>query len=249
MQYRYDGTYEGLLTVIFDSYANRRRATSITTDSPEVQLALSSCRTTTDKSKADRVLKKMKEICGKKVSLFFFKNFLSEKEEREMNIYRFIQRVIRENKNVLGDFRDPLIVEMQRTIKQVDREVHRMHAFVRFQETTDGKYMALIRPDFDVVPLIGPHFVKRYPGFEWVIYDIQRHKGIHFTEGQLVYVKGNALMKSELSHDDLTGREKAIQGLWRTYFRHVSIGERKNDRLHVQHIPKRYWPLLTEKNE
>ena len=166
-----------------------------------------------------------------------------------MHIYRFIQRVIMENKNVLGDFRDPLIVEMQRTIKQVDREIHRMHAFVRFQETTDSKYMALIRPDFDVVPLIGRHFVKRYPGFEWVIYDIHRYKGIHFSEGKLGFVSGNSLTKSELRHDDLTDREKTIQGLWRTYFRHVSIGERKNDRLHVQHIPKRYWPLLTEKNE
>jgi hypothetical protein len=28
---------------------------------------------------------------------------------------------------------------------------------------------------------------------------------------------------------------------------HTNIKERKNDKLHVQHVPKRYWKYLTEK--
>ena len=35
--------------------------------------------------------------------------------------------------------------------------------------------------------------------------------------------------------------------MWRAYFRAVDIPERKNLRLHLRHVPKRYWPYLTEK--
>jgi probable DNA metabolism protein len=42
-------------------------------------------------------------------------------------------------------------------------------------------------------------------------------------------------------------KEKNYQNLWRKYFEHVNIKERKNMKLHIQHVPKRYWSLLTEK--
>ena len=37
------------------------------------------------------------------------------------------------------------------------------------------------------------------------------------------------------------------QKLWSEYFDHTNIKERKNLKLHVQHVPKRYWKYLTEK--
>ena len=37
------------------------------------------------------------------------------------------------------------------------------------------------------------------------------------------------------------------QNLWKEYFDHTNIKERKNTKLHLQHVPKRYWRYLTEK--
>lgn len=247
IHYIYDGSFDGLLTIIFETYAQQERPDSIG-DSLSSLLIMDTRQIPTDKEKAARVRNKLEAICGKQGLRLLYKCFLSEKKVREMQIYRFVERMVRERRNILHDYRDPIIVEMQRTAKQVDREVHRMHAFVRFQETTDGKFMALINPDFYVIPLIGAHFRKRYPGFEWVIYDIRRKVGIRHNEGKVQRLNGDANTRVKLEPDELTEKERLMQHLWRTYFEHVNIAERRNDRLHQQHIPKRYWPLLTEKS-
>ncbi|WP_241280121.1 DUF4130 domain-containing protein [Chryseobacterium cucumeris] len=44
-------------------------------------------------------------------------------------------------------------------------------------------------------------------------------------------------------HDE----EKGYQLLWQRYFTKTNIVERKNMKLHIQHVPKRYWKYLTEK--
>ena len=63
----------------------------------------------------------------------------------------------------------------------------------------------------------------------------------------------------ELSFDEATAGGKAIkeildekeelyQHLWQQYFKSVNIVARKNTKLHIQHMPKRYWKYLTEKH-
>lgn len=49
---------------------------------------------------------------------------------------------------------------------------------------------------------------------------------------------------AQLFHAD----ETLYQTLWKDYFKHVNIIERKNTKLHVQHVTKRYWKHLTEKH-
>jgi probable DNA metabolism protein len=41
--------------------------------------------------------------------------------------------------------------------------------------------------------------------------------------------------------------EAAYQTLWKTYFQTMSIAARKNKKLHLRHVPTRYWRYLTEK--
>ena len=39
-----------------------------------------------------------------------------------------------------------------------------------------------------------------------------------------------------------------FQKLWEEYFKSTNIKTRANMRLHVQHMPKRYWKYLSEKS-
>ena len=55
-----------------------------------------------------------------------------------------------------------------------------MEAFVRFKKTTDGLFLSLVRPDFNVLPLIQPHFKRRYQDQRWLIYDEQRKYGLYY---------------------------------------------------------------------
>lgn len=48
-----------------------------------------------------------------------------------------------------------------------------MEAFIRFKKPKMS-FLSLVRPDFNVLPLIQPHFKRRYQDQRWLIYDEQR---------------------------------------------------------------------------
>jgi probable DNA metabolism protein len=43
--------------------------------------------------------------------------------------------------------------------------------------------------------------------------------------------------------------EEFYQKLWKSYFKHITIQERKNLRLQRQHMPRRFWKYLPEKQQ
>ena len=45
----------------------------------------------------------------------------------------------------------------------------------------------------------------------------------------------------------LDENEELYQKLWQQYFNSVNIAARKNMKLHIQHMPRRYWRHLVEK--
>lgn len=128
-----------------------------------------------------------------------------------------------------------------------------MHAFVRFQQTPDGMYVSLVNPDFNCLPLIGDHFAARYPAMPWLIYDTRRHYGLHWDETRkrasfITLDREQDGRLRQLSSEMLDTAEVEYQHLWQTYFKAVDIPERRNLKLHLQHVPRRYWKYLTEKN-
>jgi probable DNA metabolism protein len=245
----YDATYEGLLSAIFESYRLRTIPLRIVPEDQHQQSLFDQVITVnTNDDEARRVIRGLEKKCGKKASRLIYRCFLSEKPGVEMLINHFIRTAMVNPNNVLENYRDEKILKLHQIDKQIGREVHRMHAFVRFQETKDGMMVSIIEPDFNVLPLIGKHFVDRYPAFEWLIYDGQRRYGIHFKDS-LSYITFSETQHRYLADDVLTCAETQYQHLWRSYFRAVDIPERRNLKLHVQHVPKRYWKYLIEKNE
>ena len=45
----------------------------------------------------------------------------------------------------------------------------------------------------------------------------------------------------------LAEEEKQFQKMWKQYFQSICIQERRNDKVHQQHLPKRFWKYLLEK--
>ncbi|MCB0469000.1 MAG: TIGR03915 family putative DNA repair protein, partial [Aequorivita sp.] len=140
--------------------------------------------------------------------------------------------------------------EIDKVAKKVDREKHRMDAFVRFKLTKDDIYFASIEPDFNVLPLNADHFKKRYADQKWLIYDLKRKYGIYYN------LQNVAIVELEISSNTnntsnastyFTLDEINFQQLWGIYFKNSNIPSRKNMRLHIKHIPKRYWKYLPEK--
>ena len=123
-----------------------------------------------------------------------------------------------------------------------------MEAFIRFELLKDNVYFAKIDPDFDVLTLLIPHFKNRYQDQKWLIYDLRRKYGVYYDleTVTIVTLDFDAILSKNI--DNLySDSEINYQKLWSEYFDHTNIKERKNMKLHVQHVPKRYWKYLTEK--
>lgn len=246
----YDGSFDGLFTAIFEVFEYRYKDMEIVNrerfHQENIFAEIHEVITQTDKS--ERVLKKLEQHLGKQVIHIFLKVFLSEDPELEKVILSAVQQSIKHpEKNILENYADADMMKISKIYKSVDRESHRMTAFVRFEKMQDGIFFSKIDPDFNVLPLIRKHFSDRYQDQKWMIYDLRRNYGIFYDleASDFFYPDEKLDIKNyqEKFHDE----EKNYQTLWQRYFTKTNIVERKNMKLHVQHVPKRYWKYLTEK--
>lgn len=243
----YDGSFEGFLSAIFEVYHRKLDSVHICkqeTFTPPLFGETITIHTGQDQAK--RVLRKIEALAGKEGIRLLWKNFLSEQSQIEDRMLQAIRYLLVAQKDIFSDYGDPHVLHLRQTEKKMNREAHRMTAFVRFQLGSDGLYCATVEPDFDVLPLISSHFEGRYADQRWLIYDLKRKYGIYY-DLQKVDLVTLAAGNDSSSGIQLQEEETIYQLLWKDYFTGTNIRERRNMKLHLQHVPRRYWKYLTEK--
>ncbi|KPE51957.1 TIGR03915 family putative DNA repair protein [Chryseobacterium indologenes] len=246
----YDGSFDGLFTAVFEVFEYRYKDAEIISRENfcKENMFADIHEVITQNEKAERVLNKLEKQIGKQGIRELLKVYLSEDPELENLILSAVRQSVQHpEENILQNYADQDMLKISKISRSVGRESHRMTAFVRFEKMQDGIFFAKIDPDFNVLPLIRKHFTDRYQDQKWMIFDLRRNYGIlynlevsefFYPEGQL-----NLNQYQQHFHDD----EKNYQVLWQRYFTKTNITERKNLKLHIQHVPKRYWKYLTEK--
>ncbi len=242
-----DGTFDGLLTAIFESYGADRPPSAIE-PAAWSQPGLFEARVAivTDPLKADRVWQGLKKYLGAKGRRRILDAFLSGQPGVETLIARYVRDAIRVAKTGSQSTDLTTQIEITRLSQKVRREAHRLKGFIRFQQTGEGQYLALTAPRYDVLPLVRRHFEARYADQEWIIYDTRRDYGLHFD--------GRRARRLRIAAADLptrpgqTGKGEAqCQMLWQRYFAAVNIPQRNNPKLHLSQLPRRFWRYLPEK--
>lgn len=131
---------------------------------------------------------------------------------------------------------------LQQMIKSVRREVHHLHAFVRFREqpaTADGaRFVAWFEPAYPVLHMAAPYFANRMGKLSWLI----------ATPMQTVASDGVSLalgpgIPKPAGLEDSTDLPEA---LWTTYYRNTFNPARLNIELMRGHMPVRLWKNLPE---
>lgn len=248
----YDGSFEGLLTAVFEVFEYKFDRVEIVSQQNYHQenIFAEVHQVLTNEEKSERVLSRIQKNLGKSGISRLLMVYFSEKLEAERLILNAIRYSIKNpGKNILQDFANDDILNISKICKSVSREIHRMHAFVRFEKLQDEVFFSKIEPDFNVLPLIIKHFKDRYQDQKWMIFDLKRHYGIFYDLEKVEFfypenLENQNFKKTEnLLHDE----ELAYQKLWQRYFFKTNIPERKNLKLHHQSLPKRYWKYLTEK--
>ncbi|MFL9844862.1 TIGR03915 family putative DNA repair protein [Flavobacterium rhizosphaerae] len=247
----YDGTYEGWLTAVFDIYEYRLQDVIFCIEGqPNTLLFAESHNVITDTSKAKRVLNGLKKKLSPDGVKAVYSTFMSEIDNAECKILEFVRHVFSNSKNIEGDLAHPAVRKVSEAVKMMRRESHRMKAFIRFKLTKDNLYYSIVEPDCNVLPFIEGHFKSRYADQRWLIYDAKRKYGIYYdlNETNIVQLHFSKDMVSAKATTEICDeQEEFFQHLWRRYFSSVNIASRKNMKLHLQHMPKRYWKYLTEK--
>jgi len=126
--------------------------------------------------------------------------------------------------------------------KSVRREIHKLHAFVRFRlidtdaESGRERYAAWFEPDHFIIEAGTPFFRKRFANMDW---SILTPKGCAHWNGQtLHYTPGIA--KNPIENPD------ELENIWRTYYRSIFNPARLKVKAMQTEMPKRYWKNLPE---
>ncbi len=157
-------------------------------------------------------------------------------------LYRIFWRVILGGERKLLEISSDRDVAKARVMqKSVRREIHKMHAFVRFRkvgedETGRERFVAWFEPDHFIVEAGTPFFRKRFANMDWSIFT---PKGCaHWFGGQLKFSEGIPV--------DPTHHPDELEAVWKTYYRSIFNPARLKVGAMRAEMPKRYWKNLPE---
>ncbi len=166
--------------------------------------------------------------------------------ERWSILYRLLWRLtLGGEKNLLEVATDPDVRCAKMLAKAVGHEIHKMHSFLRFrlvsQDAESGReyFAGWFEPEFRIVRLATPFFVKRFFGMDWSI----------FTQQECAHWDGEHLYFTTGQDQNAVPPEDASEDLWRLYYRQIFNPARLNLEAMQSGMPKKYWKNLPEAEE
>ncbi|WBW49589.1 TIGR03915 family putative DNA repair protein [Peptoniphilus equinus] len=238
MKYLYDGTFEGLLTVVFDGY-KVLDAVHIGVDGGQLDF-FETIKVTTDFDKAKRVAQGVEGRFGKAVLTDLHKIFLSKFEDKDDTIGQVIYGLYHHGPQYLQSAEHGAI-RYREIVKNYTAEAHSYKGLLRFMVIQDGVLYAPFEPENDLLVYVTPHFIRRMPNESFLIHDVRRSKAACYAEGRC-----EILHVAELAVE-IGASEQAFQKLWKNFYDTVAIPARYNPNLMQSNMPKRYWRYLPEK--
>jgi probable DNA metabolism protein len=156
---------------------------------------------------------------------------------------------------------DKLGSELHRRLKQVSREAHHLHAFLRFVALPHDpaapaedelakaalldtpnlpQYVAWHEPAHDILHTASEHFIGRMGRHRWMIATPQ--DGVFYDGRNLIHRRECPDTWRQLAKnaDDPYGQ------LWLTYYSHIFNPARLNPKVMQGHLPARFWKNLPE---
>lgn len=164
---------------------------------------------------------------------------LHRNEDRFDLAYRLLFRM----QDMPGLFRNPADGDVKRLngyAKAVRRDVHKMHAFVRFRKIGTGngreRFAAWFEPDHHIVAAVAPFFRDRFTGMDWLI--MTPDMSIAWDGKSLAFGPGGS--KQDMPDGD------DVETEWSTYYENIFNPARLKTQAMKSEMPVKYWHNLPE---
>ncbi|SFE46798.1 UdgX family uracil-DNA binding protein [Roseivivax sediminis] len=158
--------------------------------------------------------------------------------ERFARAYRLVLR-LSAGDVAWGDRSDGDVRIVLAQAKAVARDVHKMHAFVRFREVEGAgarrAFAAWFEPWHPCLERGAPFFARRFGDMDWAI--ATPDVTARFVDGRLRY---------EETREEMRPPADATEDLWRTYYASIFNPARVMVKAMCAEMPKKYWKNLPE---
>ncbi|HWH22677.1 MAG TPA: UdgX family uracil-DNA binding protein [Allosphingosinicella sp.] len=158
--------------------------------------------------------------------------------ERFSLLYALLLK-LRERPGAMEDAADPLLQRLERMAKAVRRDIHKMHAFVRFREVEEEgstRFVAFFEPEHHIVRAAAGFFVRRFAAMHWSI--LTPELSVHWDGEALI--EGPGATRAEAPEGD------PVEETWKTYYSSIFNPARLKVGAMVREMPKKYWKNMPE---
>jgi len=238
--YIYDGSYEGLLCCVFETYMAREMPVAVLSPEAEEMSLFGSKEIVTDELKATRVKKGMQEKLGAEVAELVRLSYFTCLPEKELWVINFLHLAFKVGKRVTHLVAEPSVDKLTKAVQSMMGEAHLLKGFVRFS-VQSGVLVSTIGPKNYVLPFLASHFRARYPAEHFLIYDERHHMALVSRPREYAIVP-----MEEFAAAPSDAEEARCRQLWRAFYDAIEIKARHNELCRMTHLPQRYWKYMTE---
>ncbi|WP_379550170.1 UdgX family uracil-DNA binding protein [Qipengyuania sp. DGS5-3] len=169
---------------------------------------------------------------------------LHSNPQRFALLYGLLWR-LQERPGIMQDKADPDVRRLEELDKNVRRDSHKMHAFVRFREVretaengsnVEPHYVAWFEPDHHILRANAGFFKRRFANMRWSI--LTPRGSLHWDTETIR--EGPPAQRSDAPEGDPT------EDLWRTYYASIFNPARLKVSAMLSEMPKKYWKNMPE---
>jgi DNA polymerase len=154
-------------------------------------------------------------------------------------LYDLIWRVSHGERSLLEVSSDPVVHRLERMTKAIRRDLHKMHAFVRFRRVEDSdseRFVAWFEPDHYILEATANFFVERFAAMVWSI--LTPLGSLHWDRRDLTI--GGPARREDAPQGD------PFEAGWKGYYESTFNPARVNPGVMRGHMAKKYWKNLPE---
>ena len=160
--------------------------------------------------------------------------------EKYAQLYTLIWRLLHGERHLLEVHSDPLVQHLAMKCKAIRRDLHKMHAFLRFRRIGDDgeaqRFVAWFEPDHFILEETADFFVDRFRALVWSI--LTPIGSLHWDRSRLT-VGPPGRREDAPAHD-------AFEDGWKAYYESTFNPARLNTQMMRAHMPKKYWRNMPE---